>query len=56
MLLARIKKQHTIWDELCSEEIDTAKLEELFENKAKDLMKQARHKLKIKYCNQSRRV
>ncbi|XP_022653292.1 uncharacterized protein LOC111247031 [Varroa destructor] len=40
MLLARIKKQHTIWDELCSEEIDTAKLEELFENKAKDLMKQ----------------
>ncbi|OQR73536.1 hypothetical protein BIW11_09668 [Tropilaelaps mercedesae] len=40
MLLARIKKQHTIWDELAREEIDSARLEELFENKAKDLMKQ----------------
>ena len=39
-LLARIKKQNTIWDELNQVEVDTAKLEELFENKAKDLMKQ----------------
>lgn len=40
VLLARIKKANTIWDELQPEEIDSAKLEELFENKAKDLMKQ----------------
>ncbi|XP_028968731.1 uncharacterized protein LOC100905305 [Galendromus occidentalis] len=39
-LLARIKKQNTIWDELSRVEVDTLKLEELFENKAKDLMKQ----------------
>lgn len=38
MLVERSGKKRTIWDELKPVPLDTQRLENLFENKAKDIM------------------
>lgn len=44
-LLSRLKRKKTIWDEIESVQVDTAKLEHLFENRTKELSNKVRSPL-----------